>query len=285
MSARWLGCLTLLAVRCAAADSSTAAASSVATARQEIEALKVETNATRAGVSTRDGIPVIALPQMETTPGAMIAAPKPVVQDPLLERKENAGSWLVDAVERARKEDRRRAVDGPLGVGEKRTDSKDEEEKPEGADRPGGRDRQRPADRPVVVNPLSKYMTDWLAPQDHAVLQRTLETAAPGSGDVRLGVESGDVGVVNAAGYGPADVAKERAAQAIQKPAENPFIAAFTLPPAALSTPSVPPRASDSPRNSTQPLQPPPPPAESKSPVPDFAKPGDDKYFKPLKRF
>lgn len=327
--------LTLGAALCLALPGFGAApapADAIDAAAQQLQTLKADAAAGRAGNSTA-ALPSIALPELQETP----SAPAPLLPNPALDKKKKprSANWLVDGVMQAEAHERRareRARDGGneprrgdrdslaptsdsssadatgLADGSGSTDATNPADPTgradESADRPSRSERResaldeaaphRAANEPVF-NPLTRFMSDWLAPQDNAALRDALGPAAPAGGGF-AGAPAGR----DAPAGSPLDVVlpglgsdggRGAAAYRPTKPADNPYLDALSAPPEPATSASVPaddggapaaiwaPPAQNAP--SARPMEEPP-----KSNEPDFAKPfDDDKYYKPLKRF
>jgi hypothetical protein len=148
-----------------------------------------------------------------------------------------------------------------------------------------------------VVNPLNRYLGDWMTPQDYSLLKPGLAQSAmnglnhEGSREGGLVIPGSNAlrpGAVDQPGLRSSNVTNDVPAA---KPKENPFLQALNAPAVPVNPPSsfVTPAqvVTVSPPKISMMAAPPAPVSEpAKSKVPDFAKPvQDEKYFKQLKRF
>lgn len=240
------------------------------------------------------------------TPAPLLPPVRPVP------RETKDANWLVDAMQPA-ENNRERASGGrslsqpkssrserlpeaadadTLRAGERPTENANRREA-ERALSARARDRATTVDPATVTNPLTRYLGDWMSPQDLALLAP--EALSPGKTGVetlagsRPGATSTGAlfppGVGGDALFGtrpPAGGTPDRT------PRENPFLPSLTPPTTAAppgipaSRPASPPPALTAPAAALNP----PPVATPPPRTPDFARPAnDEKYFKPLKRF
>lgn len=294
------------------------AGDSISAAKREFDAIQASRDAALHG--PKEMLPKFAMPELHTSPPAAPATPprSAVVPD-----SNKSANWLVDAmeIERRRQNERRYSSsgrfdrtadgdsdsretgDGSIGFQtghdeDTRGRATDEREMGEARDRNDEREQEA---RPAVENPLTRFLGEWMTPQDYALLRPGLDESladgvgpnghsGSGMGDVNFGsLPIGMSGGEKAFGLPGAD-------QPIVTPVvprENPFLEAMELLTAA--QPSVP---MGSPSSTVHLPSPTPPapippiqpvtavPAPTKSQIPDFARPAlENKYFKPLKRF
>lgn len=281
----------------------TASASAPAPQRDAIAVAKKEFEALNA-VRNEQLLPQSALPRASAFElPALPASPPPVVVPNAITppRETRVDNWLVEAMEKetASRESRgesfrmrgrrgsrstedensRDAARGQRNIGETRQDGSEAE-----------RERNDDADSNNVVNPLTRYLGEWMTPQDYALLKPSLAGffnapyARPntaGLGEGREAVKPGgapDFGLGGALAPFVNGTTPQRA---------NPYLEPLKrdLPVGAISgtaKPSAPgPVTSISPTLTSPPARTLPP-----TKIPEFAKtPADDKYFKPLKRF
>ena len=149
---------------------------------------------------------------------------------------------------------------------------------------------RRQGETPAVVNPLTRYLDDWMTPQDYALLKPGLTSQFdPRAGANNAVVPNPDVpvlpGGLSEFAFGGAGVPPHPR----DMPKENPYLQSLKTESLVSST------TVDSKPVSSAPVLPPTlqrvpprPPLASPAPgrIPDFAKPAtDEKYFKQLKRF
>jgi hypothetical protein len=292
------GCLVARGEEKAGAATSTTAESSIATAKQDFEALK---SAREAGTPGKAELPRVTMPELQlgaAEPPQPWTAPNS--SNPTARKSE---SWLLDAMEKKPGAPSRTSARGEksatdlLPSEKKAGDVEDARmrDRISTSSRGGADDTANPAETPpspkAVDNPLTRYMGQWMTPQDYALLQPTLSVAA------RAGTSPGDFGTalpgsaVDGAAAANLDLAFGPPVNvpppAPRAPAENPYLAGLSLPanqpPSASTGPAAAAPAPTMPPPTL--IAPAPEPAPVKSTVPDFVKPSDEKYFKPLKRF
>lgn len=189
------------------------------------------------------------------------------------------------ALESAERDPRRPTVEG-LTEGTARRDAERTANERE-------RDRAVDVDPAAVINPLTRYLEDWMSPQDLALLAPGAMAPGKAGVDSLAGLRPGDAtgGVAPPAGVGfdaAFGLRPPAAASIAPPPRENPFLQSLAPPaagpPSGLAAPKPisPPPAISAPAAALNPA-----PAANPPPrTPDFARPADDeKYFKPLKRF
>lgn len=292
-----------------------APAASIDTAKRELDAIKAARNpAVQSGLD----LPRIAAPELQLgSPSASPWSKRDRASKAQLEAERKAKNWLIEGVEKEKRLDR----DGRDGRTERtqleservlaardelRNNDADGEtesvgtmatlEAESGRDSHEGRREREPAETPVS-NPLAGYMAGWMTPQDFALLQPNVAataTAVPAGS----GLANGNGPVASTVPASPAvtngDIAtglfgagKANGASAVLR--ENPYLAALAPPAQMEALFSAPPAGTAPPPAPSAPsvFQPAPlleSPA-TKSKVPEFARPTDDKYFKQLKRF
>ncbi len=209
-------------------------------------------------------------------------------KDELLEKQKKSQNWLLDAMQKDKKSGATTAKDR-------------DDELPTDDDKAASRetneaDRERDAKSTPVVNPLARYMSGWLTPQDFAMLQASGSLALKDGGAANSGstasvnlpgaaTPSGGNFDASLAGIGLGNPANQ---PNLSAPQENPFLASLV---SGGSTPAFTPPATmppPAPPASTSAIfqAPAPEPASARSNIPDFAKPSEDaKAFKPMKRF
>jgi hypothetical protein len=285
-------CLVARGEEKASVATSTTAETSIATAKQDFEALK---SAREAGTPGKAELPRVTMSELQL--GAA-APPQPWTapnSNPAARKSEN---WLLDAMEKKpgapRRTDARREKSATDALSsEKKADDMEDarmRDRISTSSRGGADDAANPAENTAspkaVDNPLTRYMGQWMTPQDYALLQPTLSAAAragtsPASFSAALPGSAVDGAAAANLDFalGPTvDVPPPMP----RAPAENPYLTGLSLPasqPAPVSTapaPVVPPPMLTTPAPEAAPV---------KSNVPDFVKPSDEKYFKPLKRF
>lgn len=264
-------------------------------------------------MQAKDGSLRVATPTMETdpsaTPGAWLRAQKEKEKE-LSEKKKKSNNWLLEAMEKDRKPDGE-VVARPteadqvraLLAGERPTETPATSLSSAQASATDEKGKEKPA-APQVVNPLTRFMSDWMSPKDYALLQSTPGVAAPKESVVGAGGSTpspdtgGSVASVSAPGGGGLEslfgTGPGGRAPTSPPPRENPFLQGLQPIPTGTAGPTfsapalapLPPMPnSPAPATGFQPA----PATELASPranAPDFARPTyDDKAFKPMKRF
>jgi hypothetical protein len=309
MSRVWIFSLVLAIAPLTAAEdapaSTPASESAISAAQRDFDAIKA---AKDSGVPKGE-MPRITVPDLQVGLGESLARPLQSPKDAKAKKAKESANWLIDAMEK-KPADQNRTRDAKSGrdrdsVGdadslntEKATESGSldlvqMQTRQESAAR-AEKDRMETAQAPNAINPLARYMNDWMTRQDYSLLQPVAaNTDGPGAGNGISGSAGAVANSVGAPGgldaiFGSGPVDKSPIAAA---PRENPFLQALSLPslpPASSFAPPPSPLPSLAPMNSTPAYAPMPPPEQpaQRNSVPDFAKPADnDKYFKPLKRF
>jgi hypothetical protein len=283
---------------------------SIAAARRQLDMLKADANAAKAGTRT-GATPSIAMPELHTAEESAARAVVPVSpnEKAAAKRRQN---WLVDAMMKPRRGKNGERADGrsdPDALDLRGRSRRDEPRSLDGqeedaADPPSllQSDEELASDAeaarhgtsqppPSALNPLSQYMSSWLAPQDYSVLRHTVDSASdPSSSPAGVPSPSSLPGADSpiAAALANLDGPRNDVTRSLPAPADNPYLQ-------TLAVPTPPPPASSVQPDSVPSVVPAPalftpiPPGEvapQKPVIPDFARPSDDdKYFKPLKRF
>jgi hypothetical protein len=259
-------------------------------ARQQFELLE---SARNGGSQPKTALPRVAMPELHSAPPESPLRTSSVLKP---EPEFKTGNWLVEAMERTR-DSRQESETGGRGERVRRADREplDGLEKSAGEKR-GGADSERtrePQESASGFNPLAPYLSQWMTPQDYALLGPAIERNAR-TGDLLRGhVPMGTAGVLEiGAGTTARNVPGGSAAAArplpVRPPAENPYLQTLNT----FSVPSAGPApAPATPRAVAPPGPPPVYPAPASAPAPkshapDFIKSqADEKYFKQLKRF
>ena len=276
---------TFAAQEKSAAVAASPTADAIAGAKKEFENIKA---GREAALLPKSGLPRVNLPELRATAPAVALGMKPKIAAP----ESKPSNWLVDAMEKqAKVEDRRGATSRTRDRDGKAAPASPEDREVGGADRefsPAAGSEER--DASVVANPLTRYLEDWMTPQDYALLKPGLESVEPGvaaktSGGMVPPAPAATVGIGREFifGGGPASPAA-----VVPVPRENPYLQSLRPHPAisagVMSSKPIAPAVLSAPRTVTIAPPPPAPPAPTK--IPEFAKPPvDDKYFKQLKRF
>ncbi len=243
--------------------------------------------ASREGVAPPGAtLPRVTVPDFSAGPGPGAgSSAKPGLPD------QKSVNWLVDAMEK--RPDPHKAPGKGDDIPSRTEEGRELVPKPEKERELRGREAETTKAEPglrevVVFNPLTRFMADWMTPQDLALMKPVMEARAGGefSGTTRTG---GAVSVAEfvlpVAGEGvPSAIGSERTFLR-QPPRENPYLQAMS-PPAPAALPVLAPAPGLPLQGEPRPLAPVPAPPAPKSSIPDFAKPlNDEKYFKQLKRF
>ncbi len=282
---------------------------SIATAKRQLDGFKADA-AARMGDIPRDALPTVSLPQLGAPAPSLPSTSSNSSADQRAAAKRKSANWLVDAM-MTPKENATRTGDRNVRRSSSNSEPRafgDDESNPDddmfsdensglqtGTSEKRRRDTSSAADRPKetkdTFNPLAQYMTNWLAPQDYALLHRAADVtpnsdpATSGAGNT-LPTVSGDAAFnVALPGFDLGGHGNDRTAVApVAKPTENPYLQ-FLSPPESSPANFQPP--AQAPVYVPQPLpEQVAPPSSASTSVPDFVRPAnDDKYFKPLKRF
>lgn len=260
--------------------------------RRDFEAIK----SARDGVPAQKGaLPQLDMPALDTSSMEPGSAAKKKKQT--LSSDKKSANWLVDAMMKEKESpenERDRELEKLLRPDTKIAAGTDEREAQALVVQPveaqvSSESRATP---PAVVNPLNSFLTDWMTPQDLALLKPSLregETAA------RAAQGAAAASPVDTAFAAPAASEAmqglgggERTIFTAPVARENPYLQMLALPPPPSSTVFVPPVNTTGPV-APAPASPPefvPPPSTAGAKVPDFVRPlPDEKYFKQLKRF
>jgi hypothetical protein len=266
------------------------APSAITGAKKEFESIK---SLRDAALISESGLPQVNLPALPPTTGPG-TAPNSAKQAKSDATKPNAGNWLIEAME---KNDDDRAPRGEKSSSHaRRGNLREEKDGAKGAD-VGTRDLaqqegegRKEGGTSVVVNPLTRYLDEWMTPQDYALLKPGLmqrfdpRPDAANSPALNVGVAGLSGGLNEFTLGGVATSAPVR-----DIPKENPYLQSLKP---DLALPATPVRSNvfsvpEARLPGAKQIAPPPPiPALAPARIPDFAKPGsDEKYFKQLKRF
>jgi hypothetical protein len=240
------------------------------------------------------------------TPAPVLRPARPVP------RETKGANWLVDAMQPAAK-DRERAP-GERNLSPLNSSRSDRLQDADDADRlrPGerpaegstrretdralddrARDRSATVDPTTVINPLTRYLEDWMSPQDLALLAPgALQPGKPGVDTLAVprpgAASTGALLPPGVGGEGFFGARPPAGGTLDPTPRENPFLQSLAPPPPGMapgiptSRPASPPPALTAPATALNPPPVAPPPPRAR----DFARPpNDEKYFKPLKRF
>lgn len=289
------------------------AEASISSAKKDFDTIKAARDA--ALQAKAEGLR-LETPTMETDPSASPAAwlrAQKEKEKELAAKKKKSANWLLEAMEKDREtkpergDTARSAETQPTAVsitGERASETAMLAAAAQSA--ADDKAKEEPA-APPVVNPLTRYMSDWMTPKDFALLQ-----SAPGVASAKEGLAGAGPGNASPDAGGPAGVSLPGAAGGLEMvfgsgstnrpgtltPArENPFLQALGPLPTANAGPvapfAPPPALAPLPPisgglSSPTGFQPAPAPElpQPRSSVPDFARPAiDDKAFKPMKRF
>jgi hypothetical protein len=270
----------------------------IARAKKDFEAVKSTRN---PALQPRGEMLRMSMPEWSTlSPGISVGTPQ---KKPAPETK--SSNWLVDAMEKTskarnvrgqggdRRDQQRASGADSLDRGREAIETPDEQRSRDGRNRED-KESKSPAG---AVNPLARFLGEWMTPNDYALLKPGLIESLGARGDIKAMMTSNGLGSVGSISPGTAgdpalgSLSSSRPATFLPPPPrENPFLQSLgttepgaqifaakpnvvTLPPT--SQPARPPVSISPPVN---------PPPTSK--IPEFGKPaGDDKYFKQLKRF
>ncbi|MGH7959750.1 MAG: hypothetical protein ACREH8_22435 [Opitutaceae bacterium] len=269
------------------ARSTSAAPNALSDAKKDFENLK---SARDAALLPKGGLPQVDLPSSPAQPrSAPLASPatKPKTDSP----NPKSGNWLVDAME---KQDNARDARGQNSrIRDRRSQSSLQDKDPDGVEQDGreidaSRTGKEDNGTPVVINPLARYLDDWMTPQDYALLKPGLTQTfdpRPDTSNSAL-LNSGDLaglpGGLNESLFGGVPASHQAPAAS----RENPFLQSLK-PELPATTPRLELKPVAPTLHASQPAMTAPPvtpPAQTK--IPEFAKPGtDEKHFKQLKRF
>jgi hypothetical protein len=296
--------------------------SGIAGAKRDFEAIKAAKDPAQRGQRVTGGS--MALPELSVAGSALEVRAAPsagaTTPQPVPRRGTN---WLVDAMNReastaaaasADRERNGRRGDGRSGS--RSGASADDAEKidafafqsaanPRGAEDLGANarsDRTEPrgeSERNTATaaeNPLDRYLGEWIAPRDYALLRPTLEqgmaASARGAGAGEPGGLSAGIAAA-AVGFGGSATTPDAVSRNLGTAAGsrvNPYLESLTprsdspFTPAAVALPPPPPKMAATP--APAPIISPPAVGPPKPRIPDFARPPqDEKHFKQLKRF
>lgn len=269
---------------------------SISAAKRDFDSIKA---AREEALHPKSDLPRVTVPELQLGNPAPrnSSSEREAESDPRTKAK--SPNWLVDAMDKGRKDDPRRR-------GGKNSSSKDRdpgeawnaEKSASRSDFTVGPETRRESaaetkDRREIEpppNPLAPFLAGWMTAKDYALLKPTTSTTPETPTTISIpGVNPVTTESMLAArpesrtpfrGEGPAGIGTT--------PAENPYLSALSDPAPTIGAMTVPSQPAVAP---SQPVMPPPPRYEPPPPlptvkIPDFAKPAsDERYFKPLKRF
>ncbi len=255
----------------------------ITAAKREFEAVK---SARDPALQQRSDLPRLSLPEMRSDNGG--APDRSLVAPKSGQPEKKSANWLLEAMEK--KDVRANPDRGTKSEREAAREVVANESRHETAQRTDTA-RQVEVDRKLLgapPDPMAKFLSGWMTPQDYALLKPGLEQSlsyslSAGTATVAgalPGVASPEAALAAAGPNGPGSLVGGT------KPRENPYLSALNLTPApvaplpagpVVTVPSSPPPAL---------LPVPAPIAPPKPKLPEFAKPAqDEKYYKQLKRF
>ncbi|HZP58908.1 MAG TPA: hypothetical protein VFB27_01190 [Opitutaceae bacterium] len=264
-------CLWLPVVSLVAAGNNGGSLSPLDAAQHDLQAVQAGSEEARFGDAVKPAAPAVPADAMSLHTGAATPPPSAVLtpQKP----KDDKSHWLLDAVD-AQKKSPGALLDDNLFV----TDAASSlAETPDSAAVAAPAKAEPPP--PVVSNPLTPFLNQWMTPQDYTLLARPAPTgplpaagapsdpandfARPGEGLISGGL-TGALNAVSPAG---------------PDPKANPYLAGitdFSLPPAGPVLPPVPPPGGS-------PAVAPISPAPAATPAPFAPSDDNEKYFPQLK--
>lgn len=248
-----------------------------------------------SATQTKSDLSRFGLPELHVSPGEFRPRNPPKALTP----EKKSANWLVDAMQKKSdlRTDLRKEQPGGREAEHSLLDGQEADDAAQGepkrsttrAEAEAMFQRERKEIDPTL-NPLNRFLSDWMTPQDYALLKPGLQGSragessgprseapvSPFAGELS-GIVTPDITTGMAGTNKPAFVAPT--------PQENPYLQIFSVPTSLPSTPVSPITPATSPRiNAPVTSVPTGTPAPGR--IPDFAKPAtDDKYFKPLKRF
>lgn len=262
----------------------------MAGAKRDFESVKSSRNATDPTKTELSGLTAPELSLTKPTPKTKARAKTPAE---LLAEKKSA-NWLVDAMmKKDEKNSKGEAVDPDEAelleaklnpeVAARAALEKPVEEKPA--------EKTSTAKTGPEFNPLTRFMSGWMTPQDYSLLKPGLGGASADSlvarGEISSTGPTGDLNVATdkAGALETMSLSRSSSLATAVSPSANPYLQAFTPPTQGVASFSLP-GAPASPAPTTSTFTPPAEPPPAKARMPDFAKPvADEKYFKQLKRF
>lgn len=284
-----------------AAPSDAAQGDAIKAARREFETMKAVGDRAQ---QPNGSLPKMTMPELQQSASdpRPWASPKSKQGHPSTKKSSN---WLVEAMEKEarRNNDRSGSRDGR---GREEAENVDEaagafDPTPENEEELSAlaaervmREREitEQREKREVVNPLTRFLGDWMTPRDYAVLKPALDDAATGRSNGRTDQSSPALLGIDASvtettlGIGSAG---ESSRLMPIVPRENPYLEGLQTPPPTIPTPQLfaPPSVravAPTPAPMVSPAA--APTSAPKSKIPEFAKPAqDEKYFKQLKRF
>ena len=282
------------ALECAAADeksSAPPAEDAITAAKRDFEAVK---SARNPALQQKGELPRIAVPELSTgAPAVSPIAPKS------REPEKKSANWLLEAMEKQQPRNERdrdrldrkseRGSPGETLDGNRSDEPAESSRRDQSAQDPQGEKEKREAE---ALNPLTRYLGEWMTPQDYALLKPGLQDSL-----ANTGVGAGSQGTNPLAFPMPGSVGSEvntlanettlRGAMAAA-PRENPYLDLLNTAPAAAMPAAVLPAPPATTFSAPLPsvAAPPPSTVPAKPRIPEFARPAqDEKYFKQLKRF
>lgn len=273
----------------------------IAGAKKDFESIKSSRD---AALQPKGEMPRVSMPDWQ---GASPPSPGAGVQPKTTVRETKSANWLVDAMEkqsgsssvrgqrdpeREREQVRDRDRDSGWlvrGHALETRNASDERRLPE------SRDEKDPKDTIGAVNPLARYLGDWMTPQDYALLKPGLADSllsgafAKGPAALPAVGSVGSLVSLPANDLTSASLAQVKPVFAPPVARENPYLQSLERQESSgqIFTPQPKlPAVAPAPATPSPLFVPPPPVTPPQSKIPEFAKPAtDEKYFKPLKRF
>jgi hypothetical protein len=259
----------------------------IATAKKDFESIK---SARDASLVPQSGIPRVSLPELPGSSPPLAPGAKPTAIAPAAK----SANWLLDAME---EKEAPREFRGKLSRSRNRESKSNSSDKKSGSVDQHARDAAEETshenDRTaIVINPLTRFLDDWMTPQDYALLKPGLTQAFdPGVELKNTGSISSPALAASVSGIGDFGLSAMNGrspVKALPASRDNPYLQSL-MPELVVGVPtpgakavSIPPLISATPPA----IAPPPPVGSTQTKIPEFAKPhNDDKYFKPLKRF
>ena len=262
-------------------------------AQRDFDTIKATRNGTL--LPARPDVPRVAVPEWQgvpaPTPSIPLKSPAPEAKSP---------TWLIDAMKKETASGESRSA----GNDERKRDqrlstnalsSEHEVSASARATETDSREMRERSDRETtarVINPLERYLGDWMTPQDYSLLKPGIAESLGQRTDVKRETTAFDAtsiagGLASlAGGASPAATQSVPGVNSAPLVRENPYLQSLSTPPTITIAP--PPRAPSPASVFTPPATLGTPPVNAPAParIPDFARPvNDEKYFKQLKRF
>lgn len=267
----------------------------IAGAKKDFESIK---SSREAALQPQGEVPRVTMPEWQ---GVSPLSPGSGAQPRIPLRETKSASWLVDAMAQqsgsrtARDQSERNpARDRDTEAMISRDRAREDKDAPDERRSPGSRGEKDQRNTVGAVNPLARYLGDWMTPQDYALLKpglaNSLGSGAADEGAAALGGmgSAGTLALLPGGDRASGSLGPVKPAFARPVPRENPFLQSIGRPESAAQVFASQPKltaAAPAPASSPASLVPPPLTAPQ-SKIPEFAKPAtDEKYFKPLKRF